>query len=128
MTVATKLFEVELEGDTLIVTPTRDLHELDFRDIEREGAVVFERLRRGTARNVVLDLHRISLCGSTALGAFVQLWRVAKSRQGRMALCNISEREREILEATNLDTLWLICTSRDEAMSVVNRTLAKAAS
>jgi anti-anti-sigma factor len=119
MTGTTNLFEVELAGDTLIVTPTHDLHELDFRDIEVEATAALNLLRRSSARNVVLDLHRINCCGSTALGEFVQLWRLVNTRQGRMALCNVSEQARETLEVTNLDSIWPICCGRGEALATV---------
>jgi anti-anti-sigma factor len=128
MTVATDLFVVELQGETLIVTPTCDLHELDFRAIEANGTAVLQRLQSGTARNVVVDLQQTTCCGSTALGEFVQLWRVVKARRGRMALCNVSDQEREALEVTNLDTMWPICSSREEALIAVNRMPVKAAS
>jgi anti-anti-sigma factor len=113
------LFEVDLEGDTLVVTPCRNLRELDFHEIEEETETVVNLLRRGPARNVVVDLHRTDYCGSTALGSFAQLWQVVKVRKGCMAFCNVSDHEKEILQITNLDHLWPICSSRSEALEAV---------
>ncbi len=120
MQTPTDLFEIELLGDTLIVTPRHSLRELEFHEIEEKAAEVVNFLRSTSARNVVVDLHRTDYCGSTALGAFAQFWQVVKARQGRMALCNISEHEEEVLQVTNLETLWPICANRAAALALVN--------
>jgi hypothetical protein len=36
-----------------------------------------------------------------------------------MAFCGVSDHEREILKVTNLDGLWPICSSREEALKAV---------
>jgi hypothetical protein len=36
-----------------------------------------------------------------------------------MAFCGVSDHERDILKVTNLDGLWLICSSREEALKAV---------
>jgi hypothetical protein len=36
-----------------------------------------------------------------------------------MAICNVSEHEREILDVTRLSKLWPLCASREEALAVV---------
>jgi anti-anti-sigma factor len=70
-------------------------------------------------KHIVLDLHKMDYCGSTALGAFVSLWHGVRERGGRLALCNISKHERELLGVTNLDYLWPLCPSRVEALRAV---------
>ena len=40
-------------------------------------------------------------------------------RKGRMAFCNASEHEKEILKITKLDSLWDICATREESLRVV---------
>jgi anti-anti-sigma regulatory factor len=57
--------------------------------------------------------------GSTALGFFVRLSLAVRDRGGRMAFCNVSEHEREILETTNLDWLCPLCVSRQDALRAV---------
>jgi hypothetical protein len=36
-----------------------------------------------------------------------------------MAFCNVSDHEKEILQITNLDHSWPICSSRTEALEAV---------
>jgi anti-anti-sigma factor len=110
---------VALEGDTLIVTPTGDLSELEFQAVDSGGAEVLRSLEESGAKNVVLDLRRLDHTGSSALGFFVRLLTRVRSRHGRMALFNVSEHEREILEVTNLSGLWPLCASREAALAAV---------
>lgn len=114
-------FEVERQGDVLIVTPTGDLRELDFAQIEAGAETILERIERETVRNVVVDFQGTDYYGSTALGVFVKLWKRLCCHGGKMAFCNLSRHEHEILEITRLNSLWPICRSREEALTAVRR-------
>ncbi len=114
-----RIFEMEQEGDTIIVTPTLDLQELDYERIQEEAAKILECLNGTGIKNVVLDFHKTDYYGSTALGFFVKLWKRVRMQGGRMAFCNVSDHEKDILKITNLDHLWRICPSRIEALEAV---------
>ena len=119
MTSADGIFEVEQAGDTLIIVPVVDLRELDCQRIE-EGANRILDLLNGTGiKNVVMDFHKTDYYGSTALGFFVRIWKRVRRRKGRMAFCNVSDHEKEILQITNLDHSWPICSSRIEALKAI---------
>jgi len=119
MAAITSAFECQRDGATLIVIPTMDLRELNFQQIEVGAEDLLCQLREGVVKNVVLDFHRTDYCGSTALGFFVKLWKRVTDCNGRMAFCNLSENEREVLQVTKLDGLWPICSSRDQALAAV---------
>jgi stage II sporulation protein AA (anti-sigma F factor antagonist) len=121
MGTATEVFEVEHLDGTVILTPSIDLRELDFRAIESAAHDVFDSLEAEGWENVILDFHRTDYYGTTALGFFVGLWKRVRSRGGRMAFCNVSRHETEVLRVTRLDRLWPICQSRDEALTAVSR-------
>jgi anti-anti-sigma factor len=118
---AAGIFEIEQQGDTLIVVPATDLRELDYERIEAGARGILQFLKRGSNRKVILDFERTDYYGSTALGFFVKLWKTLCRSNGRMAFCNVSEHEREILRITHLDELWPICASRREALEAVKR-------
>ena len=118
---AGELFEIEQEGDTLIVVPAVDLRELEYQRIDAGAKDIFELLDGTGIKNVVLDFHKTDYYGSTALAFFVKLWKRARMRNGRMAFCNVSDHEKEILQITRLDHLWPICSSRAEALRVVRK-------
>jgi anti-anti-sigma factor len=115
----TGIFAVEREGDTLVLTPQADLRELAFPQLEAGARDVFDLLASGAARNVVLDFRRTDYYGSTALEFFVRLWKRVRERGGRMAFCNVSAHEQEVLRLTNLDRLWPLCPSREAALEAV---------
>ena len=113
------IFEIEQEDDTIIVVPAVDLRELDYQWIEAGAKEVFDHLNGTGIKNIVLDFHKTDYYGSTALGFFLKLWKRVRSRNGRMAFCNVSDHEKEILQFTKLDHLWSICSSRSEALEAV---------
>ena len=116
----TGAFEVEREGETVIVTPRMDLRELDYQEIEAGARDILRLLEDNAIKNVVLDFHKTDYYGSTALGFFVKLWKRIRDRDGRMAFAGLSEHEREILTVTHLDGLWPVCSSREEALKAVH--------
>jgi stage II sporulation protein AA (anti-sigma F factor antagonist) len=121
MNAVLELIEVERLGDTLVLTSERDLRELEFEAIEQEQQEVLRRLADDPSiRNVVVDFRMTDCFGSTALKLLIRLQRVVRERGGRIALCNVSAHEREILAATRLDRLWPPHASREEAVEAVN--------
>lgn len=113
------MFEVEQKDDTIIVMPIVDLQGLDYEGIEAGAKRILDLLNGTGTKNVVMDFHKTDYYGSTALSFFVKLWKRVRSQNGRMAFCNVSEHEKEILQITSLDRLWPICSSRVEALEAV---------
>jgi anti-anti-sigma factor len=116
-----KVFEIERQADTIIVTPVLDLNEFEFQRIEVGAGPVLQLLEDAHVKNVVMDFHRVDYFGSTALGFFLKIWKRVRKKDGHMALCNVSDHEKEILKVTMLDSLWPICASREEAMRAVRK-------
>jgi anti-anti-sigma factor len=114
------IFEIERQGDTLVVTPAVDLGELAFEQIESGESRVLDLLGDDALRNLVLDFGKTDYFGTTAIGSFVKLWKRVRDRGGHMAFCNTSEHEREILKLTKLEGLWSVCGSREDAMRAVH--------
>ena len=124
----TPSYDVERQGDTLIVTPLVNMGEFEcalqqpiYRRLERE---VEASAGKSGAVNVVFDLHRTSYFGSSAVDFLVKVWKLASRHGGRFAVCGLSDIEREILEITKLDTLWAIHTSRADAVQALDDSFA----
>jgi anti-anti-sigma factor len=113
------LFDVERDGPVVILVPRSDLRESDYLDIESGAREVLDLVSAPEVRGVVLDFHRTDYYGSTALGFFLRLWKRVGMRGGRMAFCNLSPNENEILAVTRLNTLWPTFASREEAVKAV---------
>jgi anti-anti-sigma factor len=118
---ALHVFETEQIGDTLVLAPSRDLSELHLSRFEEETAAVIRLFESLPAKNIVLDFRKTDYYGSTALGFFVKLWARLRKCDGQMAFCNVSENDMEILRLTKLDSLWPVCSSREEALAAVSK-------
>jgi anti-anti-sigma factor len=117
----TRIFDVQLLGPTIVLTPLGNLNELEYSQIDKAAAQMLRLLSQDQSRNIVLDFHRTDYYGSTALGFFLKLWKRVKMRHGHMAFCNVSPHELEILRITRLDKFWPICSSRAEALRVISQ-------
>jgi anti-anti-sigma factor len=113
------LFELELDGETLIVTPTHDLGEFGMYRFDEEAPTLLRFWNESATRNVVVDFHRTDYFGSTTLGLLVKVHQFVKKRGGKMVICGVSRHENEVFLRTRLDSLWPICPSRDEALALV---------
>src|SRR5262249_29900351 len=74
-----KILEIARVGDAVVLTPRRDLRELEFVQIQEEiGAVADD----PSVRRVVIDFGGTDSLGSTALGMLVRLGQAARRRAG----------------------------------------------
>jgi anti-anti-sigma factor len=119
LNVSAGLFDIEKSDNTIIITPLLDLREFDYERIEAAASEALDALNKPGMKNVILDFQHTDYYGSTALGFFARLWKRVKVQGGRMAFCNVSDHEKEILQITHLDRLWLILPSRNAAMEAV---------
>jgi anti-sigma B factor antagonist len=113
------VFEVEFRGDTIIVTPVADLGESTEQRIAAWARDVLELLKGVAGGNVVVNCHKTELFGFAALRFFVRLWKLTRGRGGRMAFCNVAEGARRVLRMTELDRLWPVYSSSEEAVEGV---------
>lgn len=112
-------FQTELIEGVLVITPTTDLGEFDYQWLEGESARLRDLVNQPEIRSVVIDLHRTTNFGSSALGMFVAIWKRLNEKQGRFALCGISPKEQQVLRAVKLDGQWTVCETRPEAIAAV---------
>jgi len=98
-----RIIEVVRIGETVVLTPRRDLRELEFVRIQHEFEAVAD---DPSVRSVVVDFGRTDTLGSTAVGMLVRLGQVTRRRGGGLSLCGLSEHEREVLRATGLADSW----------------------
>jgi anti-anti-sigma factor len=114
-----RAFDIERVGEILVVNLRKGMREIEFDDPSPHARDVFNLLRKEQVKNIIVDCHDIDFLRSTALGFFVTVWKRVAGRDGRMVFCNVSSKAREILRATKLDQIWMICGTRAEAMEEV---------
>jgi anti-anti-sigma factor len=66
--------------------------------------------------NLVLNLAAVEFLPSMALGKLIMLNRKVQAANGRLALCQLTATVQEILVSTNLNKLFHIYTTEQEAL------------
>jgi len=67
----------------------------------------------------VVDLSGVDFFGSSFIELLYRVWSRLHNRGGQFALCGLSPYCREVIEVTNLNTLWPLYASVDEAVAGV---------
>jgi anti-sigma B factor antagonist len=112
-------FTLERHGDLTIITATAALERIEFGLEEQVAEFILKPLRRQENPLVVFDLSRADSFGSMFLALMIRCWKLALSKGGMMALAGVTDRTRELLRVTNLDTVWPIYESKREAMEAL---------
>jgi anti-anti-sigma factor len=110
------IFDILVEGRTVIVTPKTCLTEFDFAQIELEGKKVSTWLEQQDLSNVLLDLKNSDYFGSSAVGFFMKLWKWARTKKGKMAVVNYSPHALELIRLIQADKLWHLADARESAL------------
>ena len=116
-----KIFEMQQVTEVLVLTPHGNLGSLEDQEIGTEMKEALDLLHRSSINRVVIDFSSSKFFGSTMLGVMIKLWKRVSAAQGKMALCNLSDHEREVLRVTKLDGLWPQLESRQAAIDVVRK-------
>ena len=112
-------FTFERHGDLTIITATEAIERIDFGLEEQVADMILKPLRRQENPLIVFDLSRVDNFGSMFLALLIRCWRLALSQGGSMALSGVTERTRELLRVTALDTVWPIYDTKREAMDAL---------
>jgi anti-sigma B factor antagonist len=69
---------------------------------------------------VVIDLKGVEFFSSSFIELIFQLWKRLRAKGGDFALCNLHKYCRDVIHITNLDKVWSICDTREQAIAKVN--------
>ena len=116
-----KMFNIEIKNGTLVVMPQRTVGSFSDEHVKPELDSLLEQLQQPEVQNVVIDLSKVAYFGTIMLGAMHLIWRRVRESKGKMALCNVSNVGREVLRVSGFDTLWPLCSSREEAVECVQQ-------
>ena len=112
---SSELFRVATENDVhvidLILPDALDAAEFDHLNESLLGVI-----QGKTEGPWVLDLAQASYMGSAVLGLMVNIRQQIKQSQGKLVLCNLSQRMAEVFRACSLERLFIIEQSRAAAI------------
>jgi anti-anti-sigma factor len=112
-------FTLERHGDVTIITATPALEHIEFGLEEQVAELILKSLRRQENPLIVFDLSGASNFGSMFLALLIRCWKLALSQGGTMALSGVTDRARELLRVTALDTVWPIYDTKREAIEAL---------
>jgi len=109
-------FRIETHGDIAVIIPSPEVESMDENLIQQAAQMVLAPLRQDPPGGLVIDLSEVNYFGSVFLSFLLRCHTLAKKHGTEVVLAGPSERTRELLHLTNLDTLWAIYNTRAEAV------------
>jgi anti-anti-sigma factor len=116
----TGVIQIERHGDIAIIMPTSDVETMQWEHIEQAAEIVLSPLKREPASSVIVDLSKVSYFGSIFLSLLLRCHKQIKQLGGEIVLCGASDRARELLRLTALDTIWAIYDTREQALDALS--------
>jgi anti-sigma B factor antagonist len=114
-----EFFQLIRRGDVMIVVPSPEVEKLGSSVIEVAAQVVLSPLRDRPATNVIIDLTKVLFFGSEFISFLLRCHLIVKKHGCEMVLAGVSDRIRELLRQTALDTLWAIYDDRQQALEAL---------
>lgn len=114
-----RLFKTEEFGDIIVVMPLRDMGEFELVELDTPALTQLVEMTNG--RNVVVDLSQTDYFGSSTIGLFIQFTKHVHSQDRRIAFCNLSSHEQQVVGITHVDQLLDIRKSRTDAIEFVSK-------
>ncbi|VTS00174.1 STAS domain-containing protein [Tuwongella immobilis] len=111
-------FQVRRVGDIGIVTPLGDFEEIPPNLLEPATSMIMGSLNDVT--HVVFNVANMRYLPSDFLALLIKCQKRVRGRGGELALCHVTPVHRELLRLTNLDTLWALYDTLDEAISALD--------
>jgi len=112
-------FHIEWHGDIAVIVPSPEVESMQESLIQQAAQIVLAPLKEDPPSGLVIDLSKVSYFGSVFLSFLLRCHTLAKRAGTEMVLAGPSDRTRELLHLTNLDTLWAIYADRKEAVDAL---------
>jgi len=112
-------FRIERHGDVAVITPSPEVESMPENLIQQAAQMVLAPLRADPPAGLVIDLSQVSYFGSVFLSFLLRCHMLVKKHGSEVVLAGASERARELLHLTALDTLWALYNTRAEAVEAL---------
>ena len=117
---AEQFFSVRRHGENAVVTVSAEIEHLAPNVIEAAAQFVLAPLKANPPTNVIIDLAGVSYFTSEFISFLLRCHVIVKRHLGDLVLSGVSDRVRELLRQTALDTLWAIYTDKAEALNALS--------
>jgi anti-sigma B factor antagonist len=112
-------FQVDRRDDIVIVTPSAAIEEMPENLVEQAAQIVLSPLKQGPPNGLIVDLSRVNFFGSVFISFLLRCHLLVKKQGAELVLAGVSDRVRELLRLTSLDTLWALYATKAEALEAL---------
>jgi anti-sigma B factor antagonist len=112
-------FKVERHGDIAVITPASEVESMPENLIQQAAEIVLAPLRKDPPAGLVIDLSQVKFFGSVFISFLLKCHMLVKKHGSEVVLAGASDRIRELLHLTALDTLWALYDTRSEAVQAM---------
>ena len=112
-------FHVERHGDIAVIIPASEVESMPENLIQQAAEIVLAPLKKDPPGGLVIDLSQVKFFGSVFISFLLKCHMLVKKHGSEVVLAGASERIRELLHLTALDTLWALYDTRAEALSAL---------
>jgi len=112
-------FSVERHGDIAVIIPAPEVESMPENLIQQAAEIVLAPLRKEPPAGLVIDLSQVKFFGSVFISFLLKCHMLVKKHGSEVVLAGASERIRELLHLTALDTLWALYGTRTEALEAL---------
>ena len=112
-------FQIERRGDIAVITPSAEIEGMAENLVEQAAQMVLAPLKQNPPNGLIVDLSRVNFFGSVFISFLLRCHLLVKKQGAELVLAGVSDRVRELLRLTSLDTLWALYASRAEALEAL---------
>lgn len=109
-------FQIERRGDVAVITPSPAIEEMSENLVEQAAQMVLAPLKEDPPNGLIVDLSRLNFFGSVFISFLLRCHLLVKKQGAELVLAGVSDRVRELLRLTSLDTLWALYRTKNEAL------------
>src|SRR5216684_9219760 len=109
-------FRVERHGDVAVIIPASEVESMSETLIQQAAEIVLAPLRQDPPAGLVIDLSEVKFFGSVFISFLLKCHMLVKKHGSEVVLAGTSDRIRELLHLTALDTLWAIYDTQSQAV------------
>jgi anti-sigma B factor antagonist len=112
-------FRVERHGEIAVVIPSAKVEEMHETLIEQAAKMVVNALREDPPAGIIIDLTGVNYVGSVFVSFLLRCHMLAKKHGSEIVMAGPSDAARELFRLLDLETLWAIYETRQEAIDAL---------
>jgi anti-sigma B factor antagonist len=114
-----EFFQVRRHGDIAVITPSPQIEHLPETLLQPAAQMILAPLKEDPPNQIIVDLSAVGYFGSSFITFLLRCHEILKQRGSELSLSGVNPQIRELLKTTNLDTLWALYTTANEAIDAL---------